>query len=505
MSNPGAFTELGNPDLETPGRVDQSDGGVSQCCISTQCTFPEETFCVTLTSETDQFYDLTFSHSFLMGGDDGWPNLPNFVPATSFSLYGNIPSNSNSPMGIYLSGSHYFEDEDFTICYRFFMRFFFQCVVEDGVFCYRVGVLHPKDLIAVHAEAYHPRVIDVICVYTTIEQYYGWGNYAYQDFGSGPVLVFGITTPPDCLPGHTYVYSYDETAFFSEHNGVIASGEFFSGCGNPCFPTLPSESRGIRQRIVWGAPVPIANPMDLSVTVPGDWFKLVFCGGDFTFDDFNLDFHLEGPADIDCNIVEYLQTPCSHVAINEDVKWCPPFQTTTTTSTTTTSTTTTNTTTTTTSTTSTTTTSTTTSTTTTSPPDDTREFCCPDGASPDTLICIIGVDNPDCNCFVGGATLTWISGENAYVASYPVCGDAFSSIRLYCVPDGSGGGTWYAEMHCDGIVVAIASLAVSGDGATADGSGPVTSSACCPFEGVTMSFLITPVGDGPGICQGTPM
>lgn len=219
-----------------------------------------------------------------------------------------------------------------------------------------------------------------------------------------------------------------------------------------------------------------------TITVPGEWFTVLrpassSPGDDLVPPDFDLHMTIytdpDTPFDIEFTPEVVSGSPIgqtvtlqSSVEILSTVCFC---NSTTSTSTTTTTSSTSSTTT--TSSTSSSSTSSTSSSTPPPPPDDSRHFCCPDGTPYEQVQVTLfvepsGAGQACANCPTWFYAV-WNAAKNAYVADFFSCGDQFMYGSVYCLPDGSGGGTWYAEIRCggaDGPVMCTALLHDLSDG-----------------------------------------
>jgi hypothetical protein len=484
------------------GDVSTAVAGDASCrCCSTDCAFPEGTLCLTITSDGD-FYEFVSGPEIKFSTDE-------------FLLLFNPSPNPliGAQLMLRLSGQKDLDDGT-TICYRYAVPFFFNCVKVDGVTCYQLVVVHPKDVLAVYSYRPNPNSPkDTRCAYTTMEQFYGWGSYFLDFFGNThfepDVQVPGPTVPAcdGSEAGGHFIYGYSDGALFAANAGILGSGDFFVGCGSVCHPSLPGGPEGghgplfpvtgYTPRTVGGTPVPIANPMDVSVTVPGSWFNIKCsstAGYDLaTFDDFVLTAHFE--IDEACPDLAVIQDGLCYTYVNDIANWCPGVTPTTSTTTTSTSSTSSTSTTSTSSTTTTSTTTTETTSTTILPDDDTRPDCCPDGPFFEQIEIHLFVEpagtGEACeNCHSSGNGV-WNSAENAYIYNFFSCGAGFTypmQIKVFCLPDGEGGGSWYAELYCGGALMASMILGNQTPGGLCGGEPPAQmagsttaiSTPCCP-------------------------
>lgn len=435
---PGASVEDGKLEAPFPGaEVDERGAVTCTCCRHPDCELPfGEEFCLTITSDTDQFYEIE-SALDVFGDRHSRPIIvrvvPNSIGQTGLPDYSpqTLTGSGGTPLMLFLSSGKDLGG-GVSVCYRFAMPIFFQCVGaldEEGhpvILGWRLCALKPSDVVTIYAGSYS-RPIDITCFYSTMESFYGW------------------TSPPICgTPGCYSAYSYDAIALYQSNSGVISFGEFFTGCDPQCsqhiynFAFLPGR---LPQRIVVGTPVLPATSMDLSVAIPGWWFNFPFCGTTVYFDDFNLFVQLSNDLthcdpEENPNVGIYAHNGSCWVPANVSADWCPCTGTTTTSTTTTTTSSTTTTTT--SSTSSTSSTSTSSTTTTTAGPEEPigDDSCCPDFSLAEawpTLTLVI--DAPTCECMGGIATMAFDTGLQAWTAGYFPCSSS-ATVYLFC-RDGS--------------------------------------------------------------------
>jgi hypothetical protein len=101
----------------------------------------------------------------------------------------------------------------------------------------------------------------------------------------------------------------------------------------------------------------------------------------------------------------------------------------------------------------------------------------------------------------------WNAAKNAYVADFFSCGDQFMYGAVYCLPDGSGGGTWYLEIRCGGsdgpvmCTVLLYNLSIGGlcnpDDAQLNGSDFAPNSTDCCLSITSVTVGVNGVAGGP--------
>jgi hypothetical protein len=187
---PGASVEEGTLAPPFPSASVEVEGAVTcLCCQHEDCALPFSECCLTITC-TDtpvQFYEFNFITKVHVAANPVTPSLvlPDYSPQT-------ITGSGGTPLMLFLSGTKT-ADNGASICYRFALPIFFQCVGtldEEGhtvILGWRLCALKPADVVTVFAvDTGAPGYrYGITCAYSTMEQFYGWGYYNPGGSGLG--------------------------------------------------------------------------------------------------------------------------------------------------------------------------------------------------------------------------------------------------------------------------------------------------------------------------------
>jgi hypothetical protein len=290
---PGASVEEGTLAPPFPSATVEVEGAVTCfCCQHEDCALPFSECCLTITC-TDtpvQFYEFNFITKVHVAANPVTPSLvlPDYSPQT-------ITGSGGTPLMLFLSGTKT-ADNGASICYRFALPIFFQCVGaldEEGhtvILGWRLCALKPADVVTVFAvDTGAPGYrYGITCAYSTMEQFYGWGYY--NPGGSGLELD---STPPCDNPSGCYGYSYDAFMLYQSNNGVLSTNlDVFLGCDRQCVGHMyaggPLPGR-LPQNVVVGSSCYFCLPQWIwKLLFPESGLPFRFVRGEITFDDFTL-------------------------------------------------------------------------------------------------------------------------------------------------------------------------------------------------------------------------